>query len=77
MDDVDRGGEGAFRREEMVDILWARGGDAGGGEGGSCFMRMSSGKSCCPVADDIETAGKHSVSISGKKKKYYLENHKV
>lgn len=70
MEDVDRGGEGAFNREEMVDILWAQGGDAGGGESGFCFIRMSSEMFSCRVADDIETAGKLSISISVKKKKY-------
>lgn len=32
MEDEDRGGEGALRRDEMVDMRCARGGEAGGGD---------------------------------------------
>lgn len=48
MEDADdNGGDGAFRREDMVDKCWGLGdGDvAGGGDAGSCLMRTSSGKS--------------------------------
>lgn len=62
--DEEIGGEGALRREEMVDMVWARAGEAGGGDGGSCLISTSSEKSDCPGAEAI---GKHSVSISGKR----------